>query len=127
MKREWQMRAEQLKVWREANEPLSAAELRLIEAYDDFENAEFWKKWVYPEGANPEEIQNELMDYHEMLEEVSKVYMHVTMGRISKQNTHASAVIGEADDIAQRDIEEAVKEATEELRKELEELRGRKD
>lgn len=56
-------------------------------------SAEFWSNWVYPEGANPEEIQNELSDYHTFLKEASVVYDHVTKGRISKPNAKAFEVI----------------------------------
>jgi hypothetical protein len=38
-------------------------------------------------------ILNELHDYHEMMEEVGKVYCEVTGGRVSKQNTAASVVL----------------------------------
>jgi len=71
-------------------------ELRKIEAGD------FWCNIVYPDGATPEEIQNELMDYHTILGEVSKVYDHVTGGMISKQNTLAREVIAMADEYYQK-------------------------
>jgi hypothetical protein len=67
-------------------------EMRKVEA------ADFWSNWVYPNGANPKQIQNELVDYYIILENVCKVYDHITGGRISKPNTFAYAVIGEADE-----------------------------
>jgi hypothetical protein len=71
-------------------------------------SAEFWSKFVYPEGATPTDIQNELLDYHEMLGEVGKVYMHVTAGQISKPNTHAIHVIAEADQVTERAVQDAL-------------------
>lgn len=71
-------------------------------AYDEFRklsSADFWSNWVYPEGAKPEEIQNELSDYRTFLEEVSVVYNYVTKGRISKPNTKAFEVIGQFEEL----------------------------
>lgn len=79
------------------------------------ESAEFWNKFVYPEGATAEQIQNELSDYHTFLNETAKVYGHVTHGRISKQNTIAEAVIAVADDCEAEDIAEAIEDALEEM------------
>jgi hypothetical protein len=73
-------------------------------------SSEFWSKFVYPEGAKATDIQNELMDYHEMLGEVDKVYDHITCGRISKPNTKASSVIAVANEVAQRDIQNAIED-----------------
>ena len=61
----------------------------------EFEGKDFWTNWVYPEGANPEQIQNELLDFHFLMEQVPLVYMEVTNGRISKPNTYAREVIAE--------------------------------
>jgi hypothetical protein len=63
-----------------------------------YEAAEFWNDWSYPEGAGPQDVQNELTDYHMILDNVSTVYDHVTGGMISKPNTCASSVIAVADD-----------------------------
>lgn len=65
------------------------------EVEEILDGTDFWVNWVYPDGANPEEIKNELLDYNMILHNASKVYDHVTKGRISKPNTHAEAVIGE--------------------------------
>lgn len=62
-------------------------------------SSEFWSNWVYPKRANPEEIQNELSDYHTFLEEASVVYDYVTKGRISKPNTKAFEVIGQLEEL----------------------------
>ncbi len=73
-------------------------------------SAELWTNWVYPEGANPEDIQNELMDYHELMDRVSVVYDHVTGGRVSKPETTAEAVI----EVVNSHIETLLEEAAEE-------------
>lgn len=98
MKKAWQKKAEQIKVWKKQGSCLTLTEELLMQAYEDFDNANFWNAFVYPEGANPEEIQNELSDYHAVMDEVSEVYLHITGGQISKQNTRASAVISIADE-----------------------------
>jgi hypothetical protein len=80
------------------------------------EAAGFWSNWVYPEGAKPKQIQNELIDYRELMQRVALVYEHVTHGRISKLNTMAESVIAVADDCAASDTRDAIAEETEELR-----------
>lgn len=50
--------------------------------------------------------------------EVSHVYDHLTRGRISYPDTNAQAVISTVEDLQTQDIDEAVKEATNELRAE---------
>lgn len=45
-----------------------------------------------------EQLKKELTDYHDMIENTSKVFYDVTRGRISKPNTLAVHVIAEADE-----------------------------
>lgn len=72
----------------------------------------FWADIVAPGGAlDVEAVKRELHDYSTILDEVPKVYMHVTDGRISKPNTHASAVI----DVAEEREEERWKEYEKEV------------
>lgn len=77
---------------------------------------EFWEKQVYPEGMNAQDVRNELHDFRVMMEEVPKVYDHVTGGRVSKPLTHAVAVIGEHDEhchetcVETDDVEDVVDE-----------------
>ncbi len=68
---------------------------KAIEEYNQLEKQDFWNKWVYPTGANTEEIKNELLDYHEYMIETAKVYMYFTNNNISKVNTKADIVINE--------------------------------
>lgn len=72
------------------------------------EGSNFWTNWVYPNGANPEEIQNELLDYHLFMENCAEVYMRVTNGRISKINTKAYEVISEFENYLLEEIENAI-------------------
>ena len=73
---------------------------------------EFWAPRVTSNGVlDPEQVKRELFDYHHLLQEVPQVYDYITSGRISKPNTYASEVIGQAQECLQRDIDEAVKEA----------------
>jgi hypothetical protein len=73
----------------------------LLDEIDRLQNLvdaeDFWTNIVYPDGATAEQIQTELADYHMIMDDVAKVYDHITGGRISKVNTYAYAVIGEAD------------------------------
>ena len=80
---------------------------------EKIESADFWCNWVYPEGANPEQIQNELNDYHSFFEETAKVYEHITGGRISKVNTLAREVIAAADEYYENICEETIKDEEE--------------
>lgn len=72
--------------------------------------------WLYKEDGSIDEdaMLREISDYEFVLLEVPKVYCHVTGGRISKPNTHASAVIGEVDEQVDQGIEKAKREAVEE-------------
>ena len=77
--------------------------------------ADFWAPLVEtPDGAlDRDKVARELCDYHRMMDEVVKVYDHITRGRLTKPNTLAACVISEADGVAQEDIDEAVNEALE--------------
>jgi len=93
----------------------------LRQRVNQLEAADYWKNWVYPEGATPEQIQNELVDYKMVMGIASEVYDHITHGRISKPNTLAREIIAVADEVAQELLDEELAE----LRKELEgELQG---
>lgn len=73
-------------------------------------------KWIadlYDGAPTAADVGNELADYAMILDNVGKVYCHVTGGRISKANTLASAVIAVADDYFTELVEEAVKDTAE--------------
>jgi hypothetical protein len=72
----------------------------LLNYMTDYEQKyeDHWKDIIEPNGKlDMDAIKRELSDFSMVMEQVSKVYDHVTGGRISKVNTMASAVIGEAD------------------------------
>jgi hypothetical protein len=71
--------------------------------------SQFWRD-IFPNGMSVDDVLKELADLETIGGEVSKVYCHVTGGRLSKPNTSASAVIGEADAVREREIEEALQE-----------------
>jgi hypothetical protein len=60
------------------------------------------------EDIATEHFAADLADLAMVVGEVAKVYDHITGGRISKCNTLAAAVIGEADEFTERAINEAV-------------------
>lgn len=61
---------------------------------------EFWRPLVTREDGSIDldAVKRELHDYRTILEEVPKVYMHVTGDKISKPNTEAMHVIAAADE-----------------------------
>ena len=61
------------------------------------------------------EIKNDISDYEFIVEQVSKVYMHITGDKLSKPNYYADVVIAVADDEITAGWEEYLKEETEEL------------
>lgn len=67
------------------------------------EYEKFWKEIVEnPDGSlNKDQVMRELSDFSTMIQQVAKVYYHVTGGKISKPDTMASAVICVADEYYQ--------------------------
>lgn len=61
------------------------------------EAEEFWRD-VFPKGANKKQLEDELTDYHFILEQVCVVYDHITGGLLCKQNYYAQDVIAAADE-----------------------------
>ena len=88
------------------------------------EDKDFWKEIIYKDGKlDEEQMFKELSDFRFVMHNVSKVYDHVTGGKLSKIMYTAETVIAEADDLLTKTVEEDVKEATEELLSEQAELR----
>lgn len=76
-----------------------SAEPEVAEAF-----ADMWADIVMPGGEwDHDQVMRELYDYKMLLDNVPKVYDHVTQGRISKPNTLAYEVIGQADEVAEND------------------------
>lgn len=76
---------------------------------------EFWKVIVEDENGNIniDQIKRELADYYFVIDEVSKVYMGVTGGRISKPNTFAFELLGEFENRVQEDFQDYLKDECE--------------
>lgn len=73
---------------------------------------EFWQDIVMPNGEwDLEQVKKELYDYRQIMVSVSRVYDHITLGRITKPNTAARVVIEEADEIMNGFVYGAVSEA----------------
>jgi len=74
---------------------------------EEFEN--LWKEIVETNGkVDLDKVKSELHDVGILISNVSKVYNHVTKGRISKPLTSADSIIREYDNIRDREIEEAI-------------------
>ena len=68
------------------------------------EAREFWKDLIYKDGKlDEEQVLRELEDYYFAINEVPKVYMHITNGKLSKIMYYADTVIAEADDIISKE------------------------
>ena len=88
-------------------ESLTSQLSEVKEERDKLKSADYWCNWVYPDGANPQQVQNELHDYNMILENVSKVYDHITDGRITKANTLATEVVNATEESYGKIIEKA--------------------
>lgn len=60
---------------------------------EDYEN--YWKDIIEDENGeiNKDALMRELFDYSVVMDEVPKVYLELTGGKISKPNTRSEAVI----------------------------------
>lgn len=72
----------------------------------------FWKPIVTNEDGtiNIKQIKKELHDFSFIMEQVPRVYCHITGNRMSKVMYHADTVISVADDYFQEQLDEAVKD-----------------
>jgi len=77
-------------------------------------SADYWSNWVYPEGASPDDVQNELADFHDMIDRFECMLDHATGGRMSKATYTKDAMISAIDD----HINELVDEETIALKEE---------
>lgn len=77
---------------------------------EDYEQVfdEFWREIVCNEDGtlNVDQVKRELHDFHTLIENVPKVYDHVSGGRISKPNTLAFEVISCFEEHVDRCVEE---------------------
>lgn len=63
----------------------------------------------------PQRIADEMADFYGVVENVAKVYYHITNGRISKANTLAEVVMAVSDDIYTAECEASEKELREQV------------
>lgn len=92
----------------------------------DKEFNEFWLPLITTERQlDIEKIKNELHDYAFILEQVPKVYMHVTSDRLSKANYHADTIISEHDDICHETCKADLEETEENYSQELQLLENK--
>jgi len=61
-------------------------------------SADYWCNWVYPEGATPEDIQNELADFKDIMGRFSRVLDYATGGRMSKPTYTVEAMCSVIDE-----------------------------
>ena len=67
---------------------------------------EFWEPIVCPNGVlDLEQVKKELFDFRVIMQNVSRVYDHVTGGRISKVTTDSQHVIDEYENTIRREME----------------------
>lgn len=85
-------------------------------------SAKFWTRTTYPDGMSAEQVQDELHDLHMILENVPKVYSHITGGMLSKPHYTADGVIQAADDYMKQQFEELIDDAKEGWLAELKEI-----
>jgi hypothetical protein len=88
-------------------------ELRVVRAGDRQATYDrFWRPLVEINGVMvPELVRRELHDYAWLLDQVPKVYAHVTGGKLSKPHYTANAVCTQADEHYEQGYGEAAAEA----------------
>ena len=83
----------------------------------------FSMRWDHGRAQTVQDAINDLKDYHFVLAQVPKVYMHVTGGLLSKPNYFADVVISNSDDHFTTLVNNAAEDLTEELAAAYAELR----
>jgi hypothetical protein len=72
---------------------------------------EFWKDIVEKDGCvDLWLVKKELSDFRFIINQLPKIYMHITNGRLSKHMYSAETIIRIHDDIRTEEIEQAIKE-----------------
>jgi len=97
---------------------LEAEELRMIVTDLRTENAQL--------REDNKALTDDMADYDFIVEQVAKVYDHITNGQLSKPNYLAEVVIAHYDDCITADFKERIKEETEELAGEINTLKADK-
>ena len=105
-----------LEEWVDRLPPNHKARVELAALKRQIKSADYWNNWVYPEGATPENIQNELADFKDMIDRFECVLEHITGGQMSKATYAKEVMISVIDD----KINELVDEETAALKRENE-------
>lgn len=92
--------------------------LKVIRAESE-DTWEFWKEIIFNSDGtvNMEQVRKELADFSFILEQVPKVYCHVTSDMLSKPNYYADVINNAADDAYRLLYQEAAKEMIDDLLK----------
>ena len=81
---------------------------------------EFWSDIIYKDGKiDEEQVMKELADFSYILDQLPKVYVHITGGLLSKAMYKAEDVISCADDHSNKVMDEFIDEAKAIQRKEF--------
>jgi len=89
----------------------------------DVEAKDFWEDIVVKDNTlDVEQVKKELEDFKFIMQQISEVYSHITDGNMSKCMYTAKTVIAVFDDCRTKEIDEAIAEATKDLREEIEAL-----
>jgi len=66
---------------------------------NDKKALDFWRDIIYKNGKlDEEQVLKELFDYYFLMQQVPKVYCHITAGRLSKLMYSAETIISLVDD-----------------------------
>lgn len=101
------------------NCPLCGTPCEVIHEHSDKPVQEIWESFWKPIVSNEdgtiniEQVKKELADFSFIMEQVPKVYCHITGDKMSKVMYRAKDVIRMADDHFNEQLREAVKEETE--------------
>lgn len=88
---------------------------------DLIDNFHFWNSIIKnnrTQKIDIKQIMKELLDFRVCLENVPKVYCHITNGQLSYATYPAETVIAAADDVLNDAVSEAVEEALEDYEEE---------
>jgi len=76
----------------------------MIMKRNDKKALDFWKNIIYKNGKlDEEQVLKELSDYYFVIQQVPKVYCHITNGLLSKLMYKAETIISIADDCISKD------------------------
>jgi hypothetical protein len=76
---------------------------------------EFWRDIVAPDGTvNLDQVKRELHDFRQIIKDLSRLYMEVTGGRVSKPNTDVGVVLDLAEEHCKRQVAQALRNLAEE-------------